>query len=138
MAAASPVRRVIKALHEARLPCSGATRRQVDALKTVFGELPPMAGTIRLDGTAVEGEPAERRVRRGIGYVAQEHAVFAKLTVRENLLLGCVRQPDRSGMTTSDFFPKLAQRLAQTAGTLSAASARCWRSAAPCSAGRSC
>ena len=29
-------------------------------LKTVFGELPPMSGTIRLDGAAVEGEPAER------------------------------------------------------------------------------
>jgi branched-chain amino acid transport system ATP-binding protein len=89
-------------------------------LKTVFGELPPMSGTIRLDGTAVEREAAERRVRRGIGYVPQEHAIFAKLTVRENLLLGCVRQPDRSGMDyVLDFFPKLAQRLAQTAGTLS-------------------
>ena len=89
-------------------------------LKTVFGELLPMSGSIRLDGTAVEGEPAERRVRRGIGYVPQEHAIFAKLTVRENLLLGCVRQPDRSGMDyVLDFSPKLAQRLAQTAGTLS-------------------
>lgn len=89
-------------------------------LKTLFGELTPMAGTIRLDGTPIESESAERRVRRGIGYVPQEHAIFAKLTVRENLLLGCVRQPDRSGMDyVLDFFPKLAQRLAQTAGTLS-------------------
>ena len=89
-------------------------------LKTLFGELAPMSGTIRLDGAAIEGESAERRVRRGIGYVPQEHAIFAKLTVRENLLLGCVRQPDRSGMDyVLDFFPKLAQRLAQTAGTLS-------------------
>ena len=79
-----------------------------------------MAGTIRLDGAAVEGERAEQRVRRGIGYVPQEHAIFTKLTVRENLLLGCVRQPDRSGMDyVLDFFPKLAQRLQQTAGTLS-------------------
>ena len=89
-------------------------------LKTLFGELPPMAGTIRLDGMAVEGEPAERRVRRGIGYVPQEHAIFAKLTVRENLRLGSVRQRDRSGIDyVLDFFPKLAQRLDQTAGTLS-------------------
>ena len=89
-------------------------------LKALFGELPPMAGTINLGGTAIERESAERRVRRGIGYVPQEHAIFAKLTVRENLLLGCVRQPDRSGMDyVLDFFPKLAERLAQTAGTLS-------------------
>ncbi len=89
-------------------------------LKALFGELPLLSGSIRLDGSAVEQEPAEMRVRRGIGYVPQEHAVFAKLTVRENLLLGCVRQPDRSGMDyVLDFFPKLAQRLPQTAGTLS-------------------
>lgn len=89
-------------------------------LKTLFGELAPMAGTIRLDGAAIEREAAERRVRRGIGYVPQEHAIFAKLTVRENLLLGCARQRDKSGMDyVLDFFPKLAERLAQTAGTLS-------------------
>jgi Fe-S cluster assembly ATPase SufC len=45
-------------------------------LKALFGELPPMSGTIRLDGAAVEGERAEQRVRRGIGYVPQEHAIF--------------------------------------------------------------
>ena len=89
-------------------------------LKTLFGEIPVMAGTIRFDGVAMEREAAERRVRRGVGYVPQEHGIFAKLTVRENLLLGGVRQPDRSGMDyVLDFFPKLAQRLTQTAGTLS-------------------
>jgi branched-chain amino acid transport system ATP-binding protein len=89
-------------------------------LKTLFGELRPTAGTIFFDGTSIGGESAERRVQRGIGYVPQEHAVFAKLTVRENLLLGCVRQPDRSGMDyVLNFFPKLAGRLGQTAGTLS-------------------
>ncbi|MBS0522020.1 MAG: ABC transporter ATP-binding protein [Proteobacteria bacterium] len=90
-------------------------------LKCVFGELAPMSGSLRFDGTAVEGEPAERRVRRGIGYVPQEQAIFAKLSVRENLLLGCVRQADRrAGMDyVLDFFPKLAERLTQTAGTLS-------------------
>jgi len=89
-------------------------------LKTLFGELSPMAGTIRFEGSPVQHDAAERRVRRGLGYVPQEHAIFAKLTVRENLLLGCIRQPDRSGIDyVLDFFPKLAQRLGQTAGTLS-------------------
>ena len=89
-------------------------------LKTLFGELSPMAGTIRLGGAIVQHDTAESRVRRGLGYVPQEHAIFAKLTVRENLLLGCIRQPDRSGIDyVLDFFPKLAQRLGQTAGTLS-------------------
>ena len=99
-----------------------------------------MSGTIRFDGAAVKARRAERRVRRGIGYVPQEHAIFAKLTVRENLLLGCVRQPDRSGMDyVLDFFPKLgAAAAARRPAPCRAASARCWRSAAPCWAGRSC
>ena len=89
-------------------------------LKTLFGELLPTSGTIRFDGAALEGEPAELRVRRGMGYVPQEHAIFAKLSVRENLLLGLARQPRRAGMDyVLDFFPKLGQRLGQTAGTLS-------------------
>ena len=76
-------------------------------------------------------------MRRGIGYVPQEHAIFTKLTVRENLLLGCVRQPDRSGIDyVLDFFPKLAQRLGRPPARCRAASARCSRSAAPCWAGR--
>src|SRR5262249_39246693 len=45
-------------------------------LKTLFGELLPTSGTIRFDGAALEGEPAELRVRRGMGYVPQEHAIF--------------------------------------------------------------
>jgi branched-chain amino acid transport system ATP-binding protein len=40
--------------------------------------------------------------------------------VRENLLLGAIGQKDKSGIDdVLDFFPKLAQRLGQTAGTLS-------------------
>jgi len=110
-----------------RIPPRGATAilgrngaGKSTLLKTLFGELAPMAGTIRFDGAEMQNEAAERRIRRGLGYVPQEHAIFAKLTVRENLLLGGIRQPDRSGLDyVLDFFPKLAQRLGQTAGTLS-------------------
>jgi len=89
-------------------------------LKTLAGEIRPMSGTIRFDGTEAQDEPTEKRVRRGLGYVPQEQAVFGKLSVRENLLLGAIGQKDKSGIDyVLDFFPKLAQRLGQTAGTLS-------------------
>ena len=89
-------------------------------LKTVAGELPVMGGAIRFDGQDATWESPERRARRGIGYVPQEHAIFGKLTVRENLLLGAVGQKDRSGIDyVLDFFPKLSSRLSQTAATLS-------------------
>ncbi len=89
-------------------------------LKTVAGELPPMAGSILFDGSEAGHEATERRARRGIGFVPQEDAIFGKLTVRENLLLGATHKRDRGGIDeVLGFFPKLAQRLGQTAATLS-------------------
>lgn len=89
-------------------------------LKALIGELKPMRGCIRFDGLEALNVTTERRVRRGMGYVPQEHAVFGKLTVQENLALGAVSRRERSGIEMAlDFFPKLGQRLGQQAGTLS-------------------
>jgi branched-chain amino acid transport system ATP-binding protein len=91
-------------------------------LKTLIGEIRSISGTIWFDGTDSTGERTERRVRRGMGYVPQEHAVFGKLSVRENLALGALAQKDNSGIELAlEFFPKLGQRLSQQAGTLSGA-----------------
>jgi branched-chain amino acid transport system ATP-binding protein len=62
-------------------------------LKTIAGELPPMAGEIAFDGHRIDAAPMEIRARSGIGYVPQEDAVFAGLSVRENLLLGATTPP---------------------------------------------
>ncbi len=89
-------------------------------LRTLFGELPPLSGTITFSDAPMNTVPAEERVRRGLGYVPQEYAIFSKLSVRENLMLGAIRQSRRDAIDDAlDFFPKLAQRLDQTAGTLS-------------------
>ena len=89
-------------------------------LKTIAGELPPMSGSIVFDGSDASSESTERRARRGIGFVPQEDAIFGRLTVRENLLLGATNQPNYDGLgEVLDFFPKLGQRLYQTAATLS-------------------
>jgi len=89
-------------------------------LTALIGELKPMRGRIRFDGLEALNVTTERRVRRGMGYVPQEHAVFGKLTVQENLALGAVSRRERSGIEMAlDFFPKLGQRLGQQAGTLS-------------------
>jgi branched-chain amino acid transport system ATP-binding protein len=88
-------------------------------LKTLVGEISALRGAIHFAGAAATAEPTEARIRHGLGYVPQEDAVFGTLTVRENLELGAVRQRDRGIEEILDFFPKLGQRLRQTAGTLS-------------------
>jgi len=89
-------------------------------LKTILGELKATAGAINLDGRDALRLPTERRVRLGIGYVAQEHAVFGRLSVRENLEVGALAKRDRSAIDRAlTIFPKLGQRLQQPAGTLS-------------------
>ncbi|WP_205963726.1 ABC transporter ATP-binding protein [Roseicella aquatilis] len=89
-------------------------------LKTIAGEIRPMSGHIRLGGDDVTAQPPEQRARLGIGHVPQEHAIFARMSVRENLLLGAGASPDRHAIEEMlEFFPKLSKRLEQTAATLS-------------------
>lgn len=89
-------------------------------MKAIIGELPALGGRILFDGEDVTALPPERRVRRGLGHVPQEHAVFARLSVRENLAVGALGG-GRGDATAAmlEMFPKLAQRLDQPAGTLS-------------------
>lgn len=88
-------------------------------LKTVLGYLRPTAGTITLDGVDITGRLPERIVRRGVAYGPQEEAVFASLTVADNLdAAGRSVAPERR-RDVLGFFPVLAQRLKQRAGTLS-------------------
>jgi lipopolysaccharide export system ATP-binding protein len=52
----------------------------------IVGLIPPLAGTIRLDGADITRLPMYKRARLGIGYLSQEPSIFRKLTVEENLL----------------------------------------------------
>ncbi|MEM1345062.1 MAG: ATP-binding cassette domain-containing protein [Pseudomonadota bacterium] len=91
-------------------------------LKTLIGELPTMEGAIRFDADEIQATDTEARVRRGMAYVPQEQAVFARLSVRDNLALGALAGRGRQGADLDmvlDFFPKLGARLNQQAGTLS-------------------
>ncbi|NEV79431.1 ATP-binding cassette domain-containing protein, partial [Rhodopseudomonas sp. BR0C11] len=64
--------------------------------------------------------PTEQRVRAGFGYVPQDHPVFARLTIRDNLAVGALTNKDsRAVDRVLEMFPKLGQRLDQIAGTLS-------------------
>ena len=89
-------------------------------MKTIIGEMAAHAGDIRFDGRDATQLPTDQRVRLGLGYVPQEHGVFGRLSVRENLQVGAAAAGDRRAIVSVlSVFPKLGQRLGQPAATLS-------------------
>jgi branched-chain amino acid transport system ATP-binding protein len=89
-------------------------------LKTIVGELAADSRSIAFNLHDITRLPTERRIRSGLGYVPQEHSVFGRLSVRENLEVGALSNRGRSSIDqVLAWFPKLGQRLEQPAGKLS-------------------
>lgn len=89
-------------------------------MKSIVGELDPERGRVVMDGSDVTKIPTHQRIRQGLGYVPQEQAVFGSLSVRENLIVGGLSNPDKSGLDrVLEIFPKIGERMSQIAGTLS-------------------
>lgn len=89
-------------------------------LKTIAGELRPQKGEVEIDGKPATRLPTEKRIRAGLGYVPQEQAVFGRLSVLDNLMIGAMSNRDKAAVDrVLQIFPKLADRLGQHAGTLS-------------------
>ena len=79
-------------------------------------------GAIDLDGKTIRGGP-EAAARAGIAHVPEGRGTFVELTVNENLRMGAYTRRDRSVkedvQRVSGYFPWLAERGGQRAGTLS-------------------
>jgi len=93
-------------------------------LKTIAGLVSPAGGAIHFAGRALVGVSVEERVELGISLSPEGRAIFPTLTVRENLELGAYAHRDRAAMSetlgdVTTLFPRLGERLAQTAGTRS-------------------
>ena len=92
-------------------------------LKAICGLL-HHGGKVSLRGEDVSGLPAYQLVERGLCLVPEGRGVFGRLTVRENLAMGAYTQRDKAAIRADlerayALFPRLAERRAQTAGTLS-------------------
>jgi branched-chain amino acid transport system ATP-binding protein len=92
-------------------------------ISTIVGFLTPRGGDISLFGKAIGGMSPERISRAGIGLVPQGRRTFPSLTVKENLIVARQREGESSKPWTLDrvydMFPRLRERHAQFAGTLS-------------------
>ena len=92
-------------------------------LKTALGLVRPRSGTVELEGEDVTDRPTAYRIKRGMAIVPENRRLFAPLTVAENLELGAhLREDDDIDETRERvhaLFPRLYERRAQLAGTLS-------------------
>jgi branched-chain amino acid transport system ATP-binding protein len=93
-------------------------------LRAIAGVLRPRKGTIRLGDRQLNAVPPNEIVRLGIAHSPEGRRIFARMTVKENLEMGAYTRSDREALG-ADFeriyglFPRLKERLAQKAGTLS-------------------
>jgi branched-chain amino acid transport system ATP-binding protein len=93
-------------------------------MKTILGLMKPRSGDVWFAGQKITGLPTPAIIRRGIGSVPEARRLFGAMTVRENLLMGAYIRGDRREVAADEervlgLFPRLRERLAQKAGTLS-------------------
>ncbi|AZV79366.1 ABC transporter ATP-binding protein [Parasedimentitalea marina] len=93
-------------------------------LKTISGIMDPEKGQVLFNGAEIQGQEPHKIVQHGIVHVPEGREVFPLLTVDENLSLGAYTRKDKLGVQRDremvfDYFPILAERRRQEAGTLS-------------------
>ncbi|HTV75194.1 MAG TPA: ABC transporter ATP-binding protein [Candidatus Acidoferrales bacterium] len=93
-------------------------------LRVISGLLRPSKGAVRFAGEDITRISPDQIVRRGLSHSPEGRRVFARMTVRENLELGAYTRSSRAEIAEDfervfTFFPRLRERVAQKAGTLS-------------------
>ena len=95
-------------------------------MKTILGIVKPTSGQVEFMGRRIDGLATNKIVRLGISPVPEARRVFARLTVRENLEMGAFIHRKNKDYDIEaemaqifDLFPRLKERLAQDANTMS-------------------
>ena len=97
---------------------------KTSTLRAITGLVPSAGGRVVFRGTDVSRWKAHRIVTLGLGHAPEGRRLFPQMTVMENLRMGAYRRrgPAEIGRTLAqveELFPRLAERRAQLAGTLS-------------------
>jgi len=96
-------------------------------LRAICRHLVDTRGEVRLAGERIDRHSTERIARQGVGHVPDGRGTFAQLSAEENLRLGAQARPTRAARADVGgdmerlfgYFPRLRERRAQQAGTLS-------------------
>ena len=104
------------------LGANGAGKTTI--LKTVSGVMDPQKGSVTLEGRPIHGLDPDRVARLGLSHVPEGREVFPFLSVRENLRMGAYARHDGAAVAqdlemVTEYFPVLASRAEQRAGSLS-------------------
>ena len=92
-------------------------------IRAIMGLNPPRGGSVHFEGARIDGLPPHEIARRGIGLVPEGRQIFVRLSVEENLVATAANRTKASEPWTLArvfaLFPRLEERRAQSAGTLS-------------------
>src|SRR5690349_7306562 len=89
-------------------------------LRVATGLLKPTGGQMLIDGEDVTGAAPHQLVAKGVCHVPEGRGVFRSLSVRDNLLLQAVKGSQDEALDRAvSAFPRLGERMAQQAGTMS-------------------
>jgi branched-chain amino acid transport system ATP-binding protein len=93
-------------------------------LRVISKLIEATSGEIRMEGGALGAVPAHEVIARGIAHVPENRRLFPRLTVEENLRMGSFvpqarKNYDRNLELVFGLFPRMKERRAQLAGTLS-------------------
>ena len=93
-------------------------------LRTISGLLRPRRGSMTFAGKDILRASSQRIVRLGVAQAPEGRQLFSRMTVLENLEMGAFQRRDRDEVAADlehvyELFPRLAERRAQKAGTLS-------------------
>ncbi len=101
----------------------GNASGKTTTLKTILGYVKPSTGSVHLDGDEVNDWTTAKRVGRGVTMVPENRRLFKRMTVQENLEIGAFLRTgenlDQDFDRVFELFPRVKERLAQKAGTLS-------------------
>ena len=92
-------------------------------IRAIMGLNPPRGGSVHFEGARIDGLPPHEIARRGIGLVPEGRQIFVRLSVEENLMATAANRTKAAEPWTLArvfaLFPRLEERRAQSAGTLS-------------------
>lgn len=97
---------------------------KTSSLKALTGLLPAAKGEIRFAGQSILGQAPDTLLRQGIAMVPEGRGIFARMSVLENLQAGAFLRRDNAQVQREmrqlfEHFPRLEERLQQSAGLLS-------------------